>query len=87
MIRFRIRKFIGPKLSRSYLNFSLNFLLNNTGISEKVAKTTNIRTDVHESILLDEVSLCKVVPAWIAINEGGATPKGKIIIKVINRFG
>jgi hypothetical protein len=39
-----------------------------------VAKTISIMTEVHERIDVDEVNFWSVVPACIAMNEGGATP-------------
>jgi hypothetical protein len=48
--------------------------LNNTGITEIVAKTISITTEVQERIDAEEVNFWSVVPACIATNEGGATP-------------
>jgi len=76
----KINRF-GPKIEVEYhLNFSFNLLLNTTGITEMVANMMSIRMDVHERILALEVSFWRVVPAWIAMKEGGATPK-KVPIK------
>ena len=33
--------------------------------------------EFHEKASPDDVILCKVVPAWMATNEGGATPVTK----------
>jgi hypothetical protein len=46
-----------------------------------VAKTISIMTEVHERIDVDEVNFWSVVPACIAMNEGGATPKNVPIKK------
>ena len=39
------------------------------------AKMTSMRTEDHDSMLALEVSFWRVVPAWIAMNDGGATPE------------
>ena len=39
------------------------------------AKTTKRATDWNDSASVVDVNCCKVVPACIAMNEGGATPK------------
>lgn len=38
------------------------------------ANTINITIDEVERMLALEVSFWRVVPAWIAMNDGGATP-------------
>ncbi len=39
-----------------------------------MAKQARMKIDVQEMASPEEVSLCSVVPAWIATNDGGATP-------------
>lgn len=38
--------------------------------------------DVHDQASLVEVRVCSVCPAWIATNEGGATPEKKTMVNV-----
>lgn len=45
-----------------------------TGSRESRAKTASTETDHQETASLDELSWCSVVPAWMATNDGGATP-------------
>lgn len=46
-----------------------------TGSKEIKANNPRTATDVHDTASPEEVSWCKVVPAWMATNEGGATPE------------
>jgi len=39
-----------------------------------IASTARIQIDCHDNASPDDVSCCSVVPAWMATNEGGATP-------------
>lgn len=39
--------------------------------------------DVHDQASLVEVRVCSVCPAWIATNEGGATPEKKTCLMFI----
>lgn len=40
-----------------------------------MANMPSMPIEVHDSTSLEDVNLCNVVPACIAINEGGITPK------------
>jgi len=46
-----------------------------TGITESNAKITSRQIDDQERTSLDELNLLSVFPAWMATNEGGATPR------------
>ena len=48
--------------------------LNTTGSKETTAKTNKRNIDFHENIAVGLVRVCKVVPAWIYKQLGGATP-------------
>lgn len=63
------------KIWNYYWNFSLNCLLRKIGTSDITAKTPNQNIDVHENALSFADILCRVCPACMATNEGGATPK------------
>lgn len=41
------------------------------------AKAARTRTEVKESVSLEEANWCRVVPAWMATKDGGATPDGR----------
>lgn len=58
----------------SHSNFSRSFFLNTIGSNEPTAKTTSRKMELREKASLVDVSLWSVVPAWIATNDGGATP-------------
>lgn len=60
---------------KSQSNFSCNFFLNITGSKDITANNASMPIEVHDSMSLDDVSWCSVVPACIAINDGGITPK------------
>lgn len=45
-----------------------------TGNIATTANTHRMAIDVQDTVSLDDVRDCNVVPAWIAINDGGATP-------------
>ena len=42
---------------------------------EMMANRARISTVVSDTVSLDEVNWFSVVPAWMATNEGGATPE------------
>jgi len=42
-----------------------------------MASAARIQTDCQDRASPDDVSCCNVVPAWIAMNEGGATPANR----------
>ena len=45
-----------------------------TGRMERRASPARMDIDVHDTVSPDDDSCCSVVPAWIATNDGGATP-------------
>jgi len=45
------------------------------GKMEMMANRARISTVVSDTVSLDEVNWFSVVPAWMATNEGGATPE------------
>jgi len=47
------------------------------GKMEMMANRARISTVVSDTVSLDEVNWFSVVPAWMATNEGGATPEKK----------
>lgn len=57
-----------------YSNFPFSVFFNNTGTSDNTAKTAITMTLVHEIASPAAVSWYKVVPAWIAMKDSGATP-------------
>ena len=59
------------------MNFFWSCRLKRTGSIDTMAKTANIRIELREKVSLDEVSWLRVVPAWMATNDGGATPINK----------
>lgn len=71
-----------------YSTASFSRFCNITGTNESTAKTPRTTTDVQDHASPDADSLYNVCPAWIATNDGGATPIGreKPSIKHINRY-
>lgn len=65
----------GLKFSNYQSNFALSLFLRNTGRRDKQAKMVRMMSDDQDTASPDEVSFCNVVPAWIATNDGGATPR------------
>lgn len=63
-----------------YSNFDLKYFLKNTGVNAKTEKIPNKRVDCHENASAELVIWYKVLPAWIAMNDGGATPATMKII-------
>lgn len=53
--------------------------MNITGSKDITANNASMPIEVQDSMSLDDVSWCNVVPACIAINVGGITPKMKNI--------
>lgn len=58
-----------------YSNFSLSLCLNSTGTRDKTANPASSKTEVMLSVLEELEISWSVPPAWIARNDGGATPK------------
>lgn len=55
--------------------FFLNCFLKITGTSVIQANTTSSNIEVHENASFELVMVLSVLPAWMARNDGGATPK------------
>ena len=66
-------------LKRRQSNFCLSLARKATGINETMASAAKTHIDCHDNASPDDVSCCSVVPAWMAINEGGATPTNNSI--------
>lgn len=71
MASFPIRLHFPP----FYANLAFSFFLNSDGTIDKVASTPRMSMERQEKASLELVIVCSVFPAWIAITEGGATPK------------
>lgn len=52
----------------------LSLFLNKTGNKDITPTPSNTNNEFHENASEDEVIWFNVVPAWIATNDGGATP-------------
>lgn len=61
------------------MSFNLSF--RNTGTKEISANRLRIVIDVHDHASLVDDNVCRVCPALIATNDGGATP-GNSYIKI-----
>lgn len=46
-----------------------------------MAKIANNKTEFHDQVPPTDVNWCRVFPAWIATNDGGATPKNKRVLE------
>jgi hypothetical protein len=62
-----------------------------TGNMDTMAKTAKMRMEFRESASPEDVSLCRVVPAWMATKDSGATPakanKQDVRTKELRIFG
>lgn len=55
--------------------FFLNLFFNSPGSSDAQAQRVNTPIEVQEKASLELLIFCSVLPAWMAITEGGATPQ------------
>ena len=58
----------------------------NTGTITISANTLSTPIDVHDHASLVDVNVCRVCPALIATNDGGATPKKEKKIHSYNQL-
>ena len=69
----------GLSFDQRHSTFSRRYFLKMTGSIARTANTPRTATDVHVTVSLDDVRDCSVVPAWMARNDGGATPVNRHI--------
>lgn len=55
--------------------FFLNLFFSRPGRSDAQAQRVNTPIEVQENASLELLIFCSVLPAWMAITEGGATPQ------------
>lgn len=60
--------------------------MSNTGTREMRANRVKMVTEVQDQASLVDVNVCSVWPAWMATNEGGATPENKIPVNIVYYF-
>lgn len=63
------------RYARFYSIFVLKYFLKMTGNIVILAKMVKYTIDTHENASRELVNVFNVFPAWIAKNDGGATPK------------